>query len=97
MRAKCKVHLTRLGQTQRGVDSGLSIEVVDKENGILELKIKWDKQEFRFLFYRAGGDIFIVNFFQKKTRKTPPSEINLAIQRKRDIGLDQANIVDGIH
>lgn len=85
LRAKLKVHLNRLGKSKPGVASGLDIETVDRAHGIIELKVKWNKQEFRLLFYRKGPDIFVVNYFQKKTRKTPQNEIELAIARKREI------------
>ena len=92
LRGRCKAFLYRLSISQLGVDSGLDIQMVDKDHGILELKIKWNKQEFRILFYRHGGEIYVVNYFQKKKRKTPPNEIKIAISRRKDIELDRKTI-----
>ena len=58
LRAKCKLHLSRLVQVIPGIDSGLSLEKL--ADGITELKIKWNKQEFRFTFFRLDGQIFIL-------------------------------------
>lgn len=93
LRGRCKAHLVRLAAAQHGVASGLRIESVDKQNGILELKVSWDKQEFRFLFYRDEDTIFVVNFFQKKQAKTPPKEIHIAVLRRKEIELDRAKII----
>lgn len=92
LRGRCKAHLARLAAAQHGVASGLRIETVDRENGILELKVSWDKQEFRFLFYRNGDIIYVVNFFVKKQPKTPLKEIQTAILRRKEIELDRAEV-----
>ena len=91
LRGACKAHLVRLRLMRQGVGS-LRIEKVDDK--IWELKISWNKQEFRFLwFYGSKMTIYLVCFFQKKTRKTPPSEIEVANARMREIQLEQAAVV----
>lgn len=95
LRARCKAGLSRLQLAQPGASSGLRIEKVSKD--ITELKISWNKQEFRFLFFYHEGRICILHFFQKKTKKTPPKEIDLAIARAKDIKLDRATIHNGDH
>jgi phage-related protein len=93
LRAACKAHLVRLGAATPGIASGLRLEKVHPQ--ITELKISWNRQEFRLLFYRERGLIHVVNFFQKKTRKCPPNEIERALRRMREIELDQAKLVTG--
>jgi phage-related protein len=88
LRARCKAHLIRLAEIQPGKASGLRLEKVAK--GISELKVSWNKQEYRFLFSSIKGEIFILVFFNKKTRKTPTSIIDLAESRMREIELDRA-------
>jgi phage-related protein len=93
LRATCKVHLLRLRDRQFG---GIRVEKI-ANSGLWELKVSWNKQEFRFLFfYGANRAINFVNFFQKKTRKTPTEEIALAIARMKEMQLDQAIGVHGI-
>jgi len=91
LRSRCKAHLDRLQRAQPGESSGLRLEKVHAK--ITELKVSWDKQEFRFLFFTMAHTIFIVNFFQKKTSKTPPAEIARALSRMKEVQLDQAVIV----
>lgn len=88
LRARCKAHLDRLRDLQPGVASGLRLEKVHKH--ITELKVSWNNQEFRFLFFGQLGVTYIVNFFPKKSRKTPPAEIELALRRRREIQLGTA-------
>ena len=40
-----------------------------------------------------GNSIRAVSFFQKKQRKTPASEITLALKRKKEIELERATPV----
>jgi phage-related protein len=59
--------------------------------GVIELKISWDKQEFRILYCFAPGQrIYVLHIFQKKTRAVPASEIELAIRRKQEIDFERA-------
>jgi phage-related protein len=43
------------------------------------------RKEARLLFFQAGmGEFVIVAGFIKKTRRTPPDQMDLAVTRKRD-------------
>jgi phage-related protein len=91
LRARCKAHLDRLLRMQPGVPSGLRLEKVHSR--ITELKISWNRQEYRFLFFQELDVIYIVNYFQKKTRAIPASEIDLAVARMREIQLERSTAV----
>jgi phage-related protein len=41
----------------------------------------------RVIFCVSGSEIFILNAFIKKTQKTPQHEIEVALDRKRELGL----------
>lgn len=52
---------------------------------IWEVRIDFGNDTFRLLgFFEKGNLIILTNGFAKKTQKAPPSEINLAEQRKKD-------------
>lgn len=54
-------------------------------DGIFELRTKHSNNIVRTLyFYDRGQIIILTNSFIKKTQKTPVSEIELALERKRD-------------
>jgi phage-related protein len=92
LRAACKANLARLAAAMPGTPSGLRLEKVHPK--ITELKVSWNRQEFRLLFFNGPNHTaYIVCFFQKKTRKTPKSEIDRAVARMKEIQLDQAAIV----
>jgi phage-related protein len=81
--------LDRLANAQPGQASGLRIEKV--HDIITELKVSWNRQEFRFLFFNGpNSTTYIVHFFQKKTQKTPAREIDLAVTRREEILLESA-------
>jgi len=53
--------------------------------GIWEIRVQMGSNIFRFLgFFNQGYFIVLTNGFQKKTQKTPKSEILLSEQRKQD-------------
>ena len=53
--------------------------------GIWEIRVQMGSNIFRFLgFFNQGDFIVLTNGFQKKTQKTPKSEILLSEQRKQD-------------
>jgi phage-related protein len=59
-------------------------KLVDSE-GIWEVRIQFGNDIFRLLGFFNGGTLLILtNGFAKKTQKTPPQEIELAIRRKND-------------
>ena len=52
---------------------------------IWEVRVQLANNIFRFLgFFDQGNFIVLTNGFQKKTQKTPKSEILLSEQRKQD-------------
>jgi len=54
-------------------------------NDIWEVRVQVGSDIFRFLgFFDKGKFIVLTNGFQKKTQKTPKSEIFLSEQRKQD-------------
>jgi len=59
-------------------------KLVDAE-GLWEVRIQFGNDIFRLLGFFDGGSLLILtNGFAKKTQKTPPQEIALAIRRKED-------------
>jgi len=53
--------------------------------GIWEVRIQFGKDIFRLLgFFASGALLVLTNGFAKKTQKTPPQEIALAIRRKKE-------------
>lgn len=51
--------------------------------GLYEVRTSLRGRIARVLFSIAGGRMVLLHGFIKKTRKTPPSELDLARQRKR--------------
>lgn len=92
LRAACKANLARLAVFHPGMPTGLRLEKL--QDKIIELKVSWNRQEFRLLFfYGSNKTAYIVNFFQKRTRKTPQREINLALARMREIELERTGTI----
>jgi phage-related protein len=58
-------------------------DIVDKEKRIFEIRGHDDGQQARILYYywNGGNLIYGLVVFVKKTRETPPKEINLARKR----------------
>lgn len=55
------------------------------KDGIYELRIEWEGNIYRvFFIFDEGNVVILFNGFQKKTRKTPPSEIEKAITIKKE-------------
>ena len=54
-------------------------------DGIFELRIEWEGDIYRvFFIFDEGNIVVLFNGFQKKTRKTPTSEIEKAITIKKE-------------
>ena len=54
-------------------------------DGIWEVRVQQGNNAFRLLGFMDGGKLVILtNGFFKKTQKTPPQEIALAEQRKKE-------------
>jgi len=59
-------------------------KLVDSE-GLWEVRVQFGNDIFRLLgFFDSGTLLILTNGFAKKTQKTPPQEIALAIRRKKD-------------
>jgi len=59
-------------------------KLIDSE-GIWEVRIQFGNDIFRLLgFFDRGALLILTNGFAKKTQKTPPQEIALAIRRKEE-------------
>ncbi len=58
-------------------------KLVDSDE-IWEVRIQFGNDIFRLLgFFESGTLLILTNGFAKKTQKTPPQEIALAIRRKK--------------
>jgi phage-related protein len=56
-----------------------------ESEGLWEVRIQLGNDIFRLLGFFDGGSLLILtNGFAKKTQKTPPQEIALAVRRKND-------------
>jgi phage-related protein len=59
-------------------------KLVDSDE-IWEVRIQFGNDIFRLLgFFESGSLLILTNGFAKKTQKTPPQEIALAIRRKNE-------------
>jgi len=59
-------------------------KLVDSE-GVWEVRIQFGNDIFRLLgFFDGGALLILTNGFAKKTQKTPPQEIALAVRRKEE-------------
>lgn len=59
-------------------------KLVDSDD-IWEVRIQFGNDIFRLLgFFENGSLLILTNAFAKKTQKTPPQEIALAIRRKNE-------------
>ena len=59
-------------------------KLIDSE-GIWEVRIQFGNDIFRLLgFFDRGALLILTNGFAKKTQKTPPQEVALAIRRKEE-------------
>ena len=54
-------------------------------DGLYEIRINFGTDIFRiFCFFNKGNLIVLMNAFQKKSQKTPPNQIELALKIKRE-------------
>ena len=66
-------------------------------NGIYELRTLYNGNVFRVFFIFDDGNVVVLfNGFQKKTRKTPESEIELAIKIKESYYADKRSSDQGL-
>lgn len=58
---------------------------IEGTDGLYEIRVKLGSDIFRvFCFFDEGKLVVLANGFQKKTQKTPKSEIEKALKIKRD-------------
>ena len=63
---------------------------LENTDGIFEIRIEFKSNIYRiFCFFDEGNLIILINAFQKKTQKTPHSEIELAKRLKKQYFLDK--------
>lgn len=55
------------------------------KNGLFEVRTNLGNRIARVLFCIAGGHMVLLHGFIKKTQKTPQSDLNLALERKRKL------------
>ena len=62
--------------------------------GVREIRVNWNGAQFRVI-YVVGRDglVYVLHAFQKKTRRTRKSEIDLAKQRLMEIGVNNGQEV----
>ena len=54
---------------------------IESTPGLYEIRVKFGRDIFRiFCFFDKGKLIVLANGFQKKTKKTPKQEINVALR-----------------
>lgn len=59
-------------------------------NGIYEIRVEYESNIYRILcFFDKGNLVVLINSFQKKTQKTPSSEIKLAEKLKKQYFIDK--------
>ena len=58
---------------------------IDSTPGLYEIRVKFGRDIFRiFCFFDKGKLIVLTNGFQKKTKKTPKQEIEIALRIKEE-------------
>lgn len=57
------------------------LKYIDGTNGLFEVRIQFGSNIFRiFCFFDGNKLVILLTGFQKKTQKTPPTEINRAVR-----------------
>lgn len=68
---------------------------LESTDGIYEIRVEYQSNIYRILcFFDEGNLIILINSFQKKTQKTPKSEIELADKLKKQYFIDKKLIAD---
>jgi phage-related protein len=58
---------------------------IDGTNGLYEIRVEFESNIYRiFCCFDKGNLVILFNGFQKKTQKTPKSEIDLAMKLKNE-------------
>ncbi|MEO6722435.1 MAG: type II toxin-antitoxin system RelE/ParE family toxin [Ferruginibacter sp.] len=63
---------------------------LENTDGLFEIRIEYAGNIYRiFCFFDEGNLVILINAFQKKTQKTPKSEIELATKLKKQYFIDK--------
>ena len=63
---------------------------IESTQGLYEIRVKLGREIYRiFCFFDKGNLVVTINGFQKKTRKTPKNEIELALRIKQKYSDEQ--------
>ena len=58
--------------------------------GLFEIRVEFESNIFRvFCFFDEGRLVVVINSFQKKSKKTPKQELELAIKLKKQYFIDK--------
>jgi phage-related protein len=58
---------------------------IENTDGLYEIRVQLGRDNYRiFCFFEQGQLVVLVNGFQKKTRKTPKKEIEMALKIKAE-------------
>ena len=63
---------------------------IENSDGLYEIRIEYQSNTYRiFCFFDEGNLVILINAFQKKSQKTPQSEIELAKKLKKQYFIDK--------
>lgn len=69
---------------------GKYFQHLENTDGLFEIRIEYESNIYRiFCFFDEGNLVILINAFQKKTQKTPKSEIELATKLKKQYFIDK--------
>jgi phage-related protein len=63
---------------------------IESSEGLYEIRVEYQSNTYRiFCFFDEGNLVILINAFQKKSQKTPKSEIELAGNLKKQYFVDK--------
>jgi phage-related protein len=63
---------------------------LESTDGVYEIRVEFESNIYRILcFFDEGNLVLLINSFQKKSQKTPSSEIELAKKLKKQYFIDK--------
>ena len=63
---------------------------LENSDGLFEIRIEFESNIYRiFCFFDEGNLVILINAFQKKSQKTPKSELELANKLKKQYFIDK--------
>ena len=76
----------QLDRVQRGLDPEDWKPMSVIGSGVKEVRLKDDSGAYRVIYVASFAEaVFVLHAFQKKSQKTPKRDIDLAIQRYKDL------------